>query len=361
MLFKGTPTRPPGSIDRMVESVGGQSNAFTSYDSTHFDVLLPAAQLAAGIELLADIGVNASFDPVELDRERQVVLEEMRLVEDDPDQFLTRRLTEIAFSPTPYGRPILGTPNLIRGLTRAQLRRYYAKRYVPANMVLVVVGTIEPDEVQAIAERTFGQLRTRAVTRPPMPSQPDLKGGRRVDVRRPEAQAYLGMAWKAPDGAHPDVFGTDLLTYILGYTPSSRLPVTVRDTEGLVSSIRAGYITRQRAGLVTVSARLDAKNLAATEKSILNVIRKVQEEGVSEEERQRAIVTAEASYAFQLETAEGLAEIYGQAETTSSIEEELKYLDRLRQTTAAEIQAAARKYLGSKDYARVRFLPRGRR
>jgi zinc protease len=361
MLFKGTPTRPPGSIDRMVESVGGQSNAFTSYDIVHYDVVLPADRVAAGIELLADIGVNASLDPVELNRERKVVLEEVRLVEDDPDQFLLRRLTETAFASTPYGRPILGTPKFIKALTRGRLERYYAKRYVSGNMVLVVVGAVDPGEVRGIAGRTFGRLTGAASPRPPMPAQPDLTGGRTVDVRRPETQAYLGLAWKAPSVADKDVFAADLLTYILGYSPSSRLPVIVRDTEGLVSSIKAGYITRERGGVITVTARLDAKNLAATEESILAVIRKVQEEGVTEEERQRAIVTAEASYAFDIETAEGLAQVYGQAETTYSLEEELQYLGRLRETTAAEIQAAATKYLRSRDYARVRFLPQRRR
>jgi zinc protease len=360
MLFKGTPTRPPGAIDRFVEGVGGQSNAYTSYDITHFDVLLPAGQVAAGIELLADIAVNASFDPKELDRERKVVLEEVRLVEDDPQQYLMRRLTELGFDATPYGRPILGTPKFIQALTREQLSRYYKKRYVPQNMVLVVVGAIDPAAVRPIVDRTFGRLTGEALPRPPIPPQPALTGGRTVDVPRPEKQAYLGLAWRAPSTSEPDVFAVDLMTNILGDQPTSRLPVVVRDTEGLVSQIKAGYLTRERGGLVVVTARLDAENLEAAEASVRNVIRRLQEDGVSEAERQRAIITIEASYAFDIETAEGLAEVYGQAETTSSLEEELNYLPRLRQVTAAEIQAAAKKYLTS-DYARVRFRPEGAR
>ncbi len=360
MLFKGTPTRPPGAIDRFVEGVGGQSNAYTSYDITHFDVLLPAEQVAAGLELLADIAVNASFDSKELDRERKVVLEEVRLVEDDPQQLLLRRLTELGFDATPYGRPILGTPKRIQALTREQLRRYYKKRYVPQNMVLVVVGAIDPAAVRPIVDRTFGRLTGEVPARPPMPPQPALTGGRAVDVPRPEKQAYLGLAWRAPSVSDPDVFAVDLMTNILGDQPTSRLPVVVRDTEGLVSQIKAGYLTRERGGLVTVTARLDAENLEAVEASIRNVIRRLQEEGVTEAERQRAIITIEASYAFDIETAEGLAEVYGQAETSSSLEEELNYLPRLRQVTAAEIQAAARKYLTG-DLARVRFQPEGNR
>jgi zinc protease len=356
MLFKGTPTRPPGSIDRFVESVGGQSNAFTSYDTTHFDLLLPADQVAAGIELLADIAVNASFDKTELDRERQVVLEEMRLTEDDPDRFLLRRLAESAFGKTPYGRSILGTPALIEQLTREKLARYYRKRYSPKNMVVVVVGAVDPKMVRQAASRTFGKLKGTTLPRAPMPRQAPIEGVRSAVVPRPEKQAYLGLAWSAPAVTDRDVFAVDLLSYIIGDSPTSRLSVTVRDREGLVSEIEAGYISRQQAGIVYVTSRLDAENLEKAEAAILEVIRRVQTEGVTESERQRALITAESNYAFDAETSEGLSRVWGQAETTDSIESELNYLPTLRRTTAAQIQAAARKYLGP-AYARVRFVP----
>jgi len=354
MLFKGTPTRPPGSIDRMVEGVGGQDNAFTSYDFTHFDLLLPADQAAAGIALLADIAVNASFDQAELDRERLVVLDEMRLTEDDPDRFLARRISEEAYRPTPYGRPILGTPELIKALTREQLARYYHKHYVPKNMSLVVVGAVDPGMVRKAAAGAFGRLRGPDSPRVSMPPQPD-PGHRSVDLPRPEKQAYLGLAFKAPAVADADVAATDLLTYILGDSPSSRLNVVVRDRLALVSSIEAGYVTRQHGGLVSVTARLESENLDRGEAAILAEIHRLQQDGVSETERQRAIITAEANYAFDIETAEGLARDYGEAETNWTLANELQYLARLRQTTAAQIRAAARTYFG--DYARVRFVP----
>jgi zinc protease len=354
MLFKGTPTRPPGAIDRMVESVGGQDNAFTSYDYTHFDLLLPAAEAATGVALLADIAVNASFDQTELDHERSVVLDEVRLTEDDPDRFLGRRLAEEAYQPTPYGRPILGTPALIKALTREQLARYYHKHYVPMNMSLVVVGAIDPAAIRQAAAGTFGRLRSADNPRAVMPPQPD-PGGRSVDVPRPEAQAYLGLAFKAPAVADEDVPATDLLTYILGDSASSRLNVVVRDRLALVSAIEAGYVTRQHGGLVAVTARLDRDNLDRAEAAVQAEIRRLQQDGVSEAERQRAIVTAEASYAFDIETAEGLAQDYGEAETNWTLENELNYLARLRQTTSAQIQAAAQKYFGA--WARVRFVP----
>jgi zinc protease len=363
MLFKGTPTRPPGSIDRLIEGFGGSSNAFTSYDFTHYDVVVPAAHVRPALELLADIAVNAAFPPAELESEKKVVFEEMSLVQDDPEKFLGRRLSEDAYRTHPYGRPILGTREFVQALTRDRLAAYYTKHYIPRNMVLVVVGPLTPAQVRPLAAATFGRLAGPPSTRPPAPAVPPLTGGRPDDVPRPEQQAYLGLAWQAAASrvASEDISAVDLLTYILGDGPSSRLNQVVREEKGLVQSIEASYITRELSGLVSVTARLEAKNLDAAEAAILDVIRRVRAEGVTEPERQRAIVTAESAYAFDIETAEGLAKSYGQAETTWTLDDELQYLARLRQVTAAQIQAAARKYLGDADVARVRFLPAGSR
>jgi zinc protease len=272
---------------------------------------VPSRGLRTGVELLADMGVNASFPPAEIDGEKAVVHEEMRLVQDDPDKAASRRLGELAYSPHPYGRPILGTPELITALTRDPLQRYYKKYYVPSNMVL---------------------------------------------VPRPEQQATLAMAWPAAGGNDPDTYAVDLLAYILGDSPSSRLNQTVRERERLVFAIESNYVPSQLAGLVSVTARMEPGNLERAETAIRDVIRRVRDEGVTEAERERALITAESHYAFDIETAEGLARAYGQGEAVTSLADEVRYLERLRGVTAAEIQAMARKYLGD-DYARVRFVP----
>ena len=357
MLFKGTPSRPPGSIDRLIEGLGGQSNAYTSYDYTHYDLVLPARHLDTGLELLADIAVHAAFDPTELEAERRVVFEEMRLTEDNPDRFLLRRLYELAYRPHPYGRPLLGTPELIAALTRERLAAYYRRYYQPDAMVLVVVGAVDPGQVRRRAAATFGRLTGRADPRPALPPVPSLAGGRRADVERPERQAYLGLAWQTSPTNQPDVYAVDLLTYILGDSPSSRLNQRLRERERLVFHIEAGYGAWDKAGLVTVTARLDPAHLERAEASILDVLRQVQTEGIGEAERQRALVTAESHYAFDIETAEGLAKTYGQAEVTWTLADELAYLERLRRVSAGEIQAVARRYFGAGNYARVRFRP----
>jgi zinc protease len=226
-------------------------------------------------------------------------------------------------------------------------------------MVLVAVGAITYAEVRAAVDATFGTLPGGEVTRAALPPPPSLAGGRGVDVPRPEQQAYLSIGWRAASTSDPDTYAVDLLTYILGDSPSSRLNQTVRERERLVFSIESNYVPSQQAGLVSVGARLERANLERAEASIREVIRRIREQGVTVAERERAIITAESHYAFDSETAEGLARTYGQGETTWTLDNELQYLDRLRKVTAAEIQAVARKYLGDENYARVRFLPAG--
>jgi zinc protease len=357
MLFKGTPTRPPGSIDTLIEGLGGTSNAFTSYDYTHYDLVVPAPAMGTGLELLADIGVNASFPPAEIDAEKAVVFEEMRLLGDDPEKFIARRLGELAYAPHPYGRPILGTREEIAALQREPLQRFYKKYYVPRNMVLVVVGAATHAQVRAAVDATFGRLPGGEVKRAALAPPPPLTGGRKVDEPRPEKQAYLAMAWRAAATPDPDTYAVDLLAYILGDSPSSRLNQTLRERERLVFAIESSYVPSVQGGLVTVTARMEPGNLERAEASIREVIRRVRDEGVTEAERERALITAESHYAFDIETAEGLARTFGQGETTWTLENELRYLERLRGVTRADIQAMARKYLSDVDYARVRFVP----
>jgi predicted Zn-dependent peptidase/DMSO/TMAO reductase YedYZ heme-binding membrane subunit len=359
MLFKGTPTRPPGSIDAQLEGLGGNSNAFTSYDYTHYDVVVPVAGMRAAADILADIAVNASFVPAELESEKKVVFEEMNLTEDDPERFLTRRLTESGYVGHPYGRPVLGTRELIGALTRDTLNAYYKKHYVPGNMAFVVIGAVTHAQARAVAQETVGRLTGPAPARPAAPPARPLTAASGVDVKRPEQQAYLGLAWHAAAYGNTDIYAVDLLSYVLGDGPSSRLNQVLREQRGLVQTIESSYVPRQRSGLFSVTARLDAKHLDAAEAAVREVVKRVRDEGVTPAERERAIITAESSYAFDIETAEGLAKNYGTAETTWTLADEVAYLGRLRQVTAEQIRAAARTYLGDDNYVRVRFLPEG--
>ena len=356
MLFKGTTSRPTGFIDRDVEGVGGRMNAGTSLDYTYYHMVLPATRTSAAIDLLADISVNASLDASVLEAEKRVVLEEMRLSEDNPRRFLSRRLQEAVFDGHPYGRPVIGTSELVRALSRETLLAFYRRLYVPESFTLVVVGPVSPSEVLDRARRTFGRLPRSGDLSLPAPSVPAIRP-RRLEMTRPGTQTYLGMAWHAPRLDHPDVAAVDLLMAILGQTRTSRLTRSLRDDLGLVSTVGSGYSALEAAGIVTVTAQMERTNLERAENEILRELKRLRDEGVTESELRRAITAAEAQHEFANETAEGRAQALGRAETVWRLEDELGYLDRVRTVTREGIQAAARKYLDPDRYVRVTFLP----
>jgi zinc protease len=360
MLFKGTPSRPRGFIETEVEGVGGRANAGTSFDYTYYHMVLPAHRAPAGIEILADISMNASLDVDALEGEKRVVLEEMRFGEDNPTRFLIRQLYTAAFAEHPYGRAVIGQPEVIRQLSREQLLDFYRRYYVSEAFTLVVVGAVRHDEILAAAERSFGRAPRRASPRSPVP--PVTGGGRgRIEVARPTGHAYLALGWIAPRIDHADAPAIDLVVSVLGQQRSSRLVQALREQLGVVNTIGTGYSALEGAGLVSVTAQLDPQNLERAEAAILSEIERLGASGVTESERKRAVIAAESRRAFLTETAEGRAFALGQAETIWRLHDELGYVNRLRRITSEQLRTAARRYFDPARYTRVVFVPAGRR
>jgi len=359
MLFKGTTTRSKGFVDRDVEALGGYVNAGTSLDFTYYYVVLPATRAVAAIEMLADISVNSSLDETELELEKKVVIEEMRLGEDTPQRHLTRQLYGMVFDGHPYGRSLLGTPEIIQKLTRNTLLAFYRRHYVPESFTLVVVGPIDKAAILQAAEHTLGRLPRSGFERLPQ-SMPATLTPKKNEVQRPGALAYLGMAWLGPKLDHADTPAVELLASILGQSRSSRLPQSLRERQGLVNSVRSDYVEYEAGGVIMVTAQLESVNLARAETETLNEIRRIRDQGVSDEELRRAITRAEAERAFRSETAEGRARLFGHAETVWRLSGELAYLDRLRSVTADQVRLAARRYLDLERYGRLAFVPPAR-
>jgi zinc protease len=358
MLFKGTDKWGPGYIDRAVEGVGGRSNAVTSFDYTTFYLILPADALAMGVQTLSDMAFRSAFVPEEIAREREVILEESRIEQDNPKSASIRQVYHMVFGSNPYGRPVLGTSATLNAATHDRLVAYYKHYYVPENMALVVVGPVEPAAVRAVVDRTFGRMPNTGLKPTPAPIPSALTETVKQAVERPEQQAVLAMGWDAPRSDDPSGDAVDLLATILAGTESSRLAKRLRDQEQLVSSISMNYAALMGGGIVTLRADLEAKDLEKTEGIILEEIARIQETGPTEEERQLAVTKFESQHAFDTETSEGLAYAYGIAEMTWTLDAELHYVERLRKITGEQIRDAARRYLSRTAYARLQFMPK---
>jgi zinc protease len=358
MLFKGTDQFGPGYIDRTVEGVGGRSNAVTSFDYTMFYMVLPAEATATAVELLRDMAFDSIFPPAEIAREREVIFEEERIMQDNPRTAIIRQLYGLVFAGTTYGDPVLGTRPTMMAATQARLRAFNRHYYVPENMVLVVAGPVSPAAVHGMVERTFGRQPATGYKTTTAPTPQPLSGVVRRTVERPEQQGHLAMGWQAPRSDDPSSDALDLLTTILAGTDSSRLARRLRDQERLASSVNMSYAALMGGGIASLRVDLEAKDRERVEQIILEEIAKIQESGPTEEERQLAVTQFEAQHAFDTETSEGLAYAYGLAETTWTLDAELHYVDRLRHITREQIRDAARHYLSRTNYAIIAFVPR---
>jgi zinc protease len=335
-------------------------NAGTSYDYTYYHVLVPASRAASAIETLADIGVNASLGEAPLELEKEIVLEEMRLGDDNPNRLLLSKVYEAVFEGHPYGRPVIGTPDVIGRLTREQLVAFYRRHYVPEAFTLVVVGRVDPQAVVDAATRALGRLPRARTRRLPPPVVPGPET-RSLAVSRAAAHAYLGLGWPAPRLDHTDAPALDLLVAVLGQGRASRLTQSLTERLRLVHAVTSGYSALEAGGLVSITAQTTPEALPSVESQILKDVRRLADDGVTDAEMERALSVAEARRELQLETVEGRAFMLGHAETTWRIDEALAYLDRLRSVTPAQMRAAARRYLDPERYARVRIAPSGTR
>jgi zinc protease len=358
MLFKGTDKFGPGYIDRTVEGTGGRSNAFTTFDYTTYQVQVPGEATAIGIQLLEDMAFRSTFDPKEVDAERQVISEESRIETDNPRSGIVRQLYGMVFGPHPYGRPVLGTPATMNAATQDNLKAFNRRFYTPENMALVVVGPVDAKAVRTMVDRTLGRRPRTGYTPPAVPPLTPITAALRRTVERPEQQAQLALGWQAPSAADRDSLALDLVATILGGSESSRLVTTLRDGERIVSRISVSNSTQQLSGMFYVQATLEAGDVEQAERRILEEISRLQQEGPTEEERELAIIKAESEHAFAYETSDGVAGAYGIARMTATLDDELRYIERLQTITREQIRDAARKYLPTTVYARIAFVPR---
>ncbi|HEX3808492.1 MAG TPA: pitrilysin family protein [Rhizomicrobium sp.] len=235
MAFKGTTTRSARDIAEQVEAVGGYLNAYTSREQTAFHVRTLKADVPLAIDILADILIRPTFEQNELERERQVVLQELGQSRDTPDDIIFDYLQETIYPDQPVGWPILGTDKTVSNFSQEHLRTYMSANYRAPNMTLVASGNVSHKQVVALAEDKFGDLRGGAVSAP-LPAR-FVGGDKRVtdDLE----QAHLTFAFPGVASADDDAYVAQVYVGALGGGMSSRLFQEIREKRGLCYSIYA--------------------------------------------------------------------------------------------------------------------------
>lgn len=345
MIFKGTERRKVGEMAKEIESLGGSINAYTSYDHTVYHITIASRYADIALDILSDAIQNSIFDPSELEKEREVILEEIRMGEDDPSRRLFRQTMATAFKSHPYGRPIIGYAKTIRAITRQQMLSFFRRWYTPDRIFLVAAGDFDPQVMEKKVRSSFGDFRRPSEHLPERMAEPEQREIRTRLSFGTFKETYLQLAVPIPSVTHEDAPGLDVIEQILGGGETSRLVQKVKLEKGLVHSISASAYTPKEPGLFIIGATLQAEHLERALEEILKEIHRLIREGVTAEELYRVRVNVESSLIYDRQTVQGQARKLGYYEaSTGNIEFEKEYMRRISLLQSEDIQRLGEKY-----------------
>lgn len=372
LMFKGSDKLGPGEFSRRVAALGGQENAFTSYDHTGYYQQVPAAKLGEVMALEADRFAHNRYSDAEFTKELAVVKEERRMrTDDNPHAVLFEQQRAVTFIASPYRRPVIGWMGDLDSLTAQDARDFYRIWYTPTNAAVVVVGDVDPEAVLALARQHYGAIRPHALpARKPRP-EPRQVGLRRIAVKAPAEQALVSLAFKAPrlDGLqstpdNDDALALTVLAAVLDGYSGARLeraltqgPDRVADSAGAGS----GLIGRGPQTFDLSGVPAEGKTAAQVEAALREQVARVARDGVSEAELARVKTQWVASQVYKRDSVMGQARELGSLWVQGlPLDADARLIARLRQVSAARVQAVAQKYFGDDQLTVATLLPQPR-
>ncbi|MGB3613289.1 MAG: pitrilysin family protein [Elainellaceae cyanobacterium] len=376
MIFKGTSRLAPGQFDQIIERHGGATNAATSYDYAHYFINVAPPHLDEALPHLADLVMNAAIPEDEFERERDVVLEELRQSQDDPDWLGFQALVDGLYPTHAYGRPILGTEASLRLQTADDMWRFHRDRYQPHNITVVVVGDVSAAAAKALVERSFStpDLHSMPLTSEPQsdlaptadvstsdrPSAPLIPNFHRQQLHLPRLElSRLMMAWHGPGiGSVRDAYGLDVLAVLLGGGRSSRLVRELREERQLVQAIDSSFSLQRDGSLFSISVWLEPQHIADVEQIIRDRLGALVTEPIGDLELQRCKRLLCNDYAFSTETAGQLAGLYGYYSTLAADASlSMAYPVHIGSFQSSDIQQVAKRYVSPDQYAATVIQP----
>ena len=285
LMFKGTKNRTAKQIAEELDAVGGQLNAFTSKEYTCYYVKVLDEHVELAIEILSDMVLNSNFNEEDIQKERNVILEEIKMYEDTPDDIVHDIFNFSILKNHPLGRPIIGTKEIIKAMTREDLKNFYKTNYVPSNIIITAAGNLEHKLLTHSVGEKFAALTGAGVEREAIKPRISQAGiYREKDVE----QVHLCLGGEGLPVQHKDIYALNLLNNILGGGLSSRLFQTIREQMGLAYSVYSYHSSYHETGLFSIYAGLSVENLDKFIKTVFLELEEIKKNGCTEAELQRA-------------------------------------------------------------------------
>jgi Predicted Zn-dependent peptidases len=358
MLFKGTERREGREISQTVQAHGGYINAYTTFDRTVYYIDLPAEHVEVAVDLLADAVLHSTLPADEVAKEKDVILREIDMGRDEPDQRLWESLFETAFRQHPFRYPIIGYRDVFSAITRDDLTAYYRARYVPNNLVVVIVGAVDPAQTLAAVEKHFGGVPRKRLAPVTIPAETAQLAPRALHRFEDVEISRAAMAWQIPGIDHPDTPVLDVLATILGGGDSSVLWLELREKARLVHAIDAHSWTPGSAGLFTVSFHCEPERREAAERAVERVLARCAQKGFTTAQIRKAQQQAVVSEINSRKTMSGQASRLGAAEVViGDLDYARVYFERVKKVSAAELRRVMKTYLVSSKLTSVSLNP----
>lgn len=316
LMFKGTKRRPNTiDISKILDRYGAQYNAYTGKDLTGYYVKIDGEKVDLAVDLLHDMLFHSKFDEKEMEREKKVIVEEIKMYEENPIMHLEDLLEQAMFDGSQLGREIAGTVESVTKMKRDDVISYRDQFYIPSEMVVVIAGNV-PKDAKELLEKSFGKVKEREEPPSILPfgATPERDTPRVMRQNKPLEQIQIGIGFSTVGRDHEDISAINLLAKILGGSMSSRLFIELRERRGLCYSIRATAEAYEDVGMFQVRAGLDAKRLNLATKTIFAELKKIRKHGVSAEELSSAKDNVEGSLKLALENSSNQAEFVARQE-----------------------------------------------
>jgi predicted Zn-dependent peptidase len=298
MFFKGTKVRTARDIAESFDSIGGQVNAFTSKEYTCYYAKVLDEHASFALEVLADMFFNSVFDETELKKEKNVVLEEIKMYEDTPDDIVHDLLSKAVYGDHPLGYPILGSENTLETFTGDTLRQYMYETYTPENVVISVAGNVNDLFIKEI-EKYFGTFESSGQNRE---LNPPVFQSQKITRIKDTEQAHLCIGFKGLKIGHPDIYSLIVLNNILGGSMSSRLFQEVREQRGLAYSIFSYHSSYRDSGMITIYGGTANNQLNVLFETIHETLENLKRDGITTKELQNSKEQLKGSLMLSLES-----------------------------------------------------------
>ena len=358
MLFEGTKKRTQKEIVDEIEKVGGEINALTSTQHTSYYAIVLKKHFQKALDVLSDMIQNPLFEKKLIEKEKKVILEEIKIIEDQPRSYQWVLFQKTLFKEHPVKNPVYGTHKTVKNITKDQIEEYYNKHYTPKNIIITVVGNIPkniiitvvgniPKNIKSLIETAFKDFKKESKIEPLKTKEPKNQLTKKI-IKRNTQHSYIVLGYKTPNRLQKDSYALDLLKVILGYGQSSKLFAEIRSKLGLAYEISAEHETSKDYGFFAINLSTDKQNINKVITIILNEFKKIQK--YTNKELNEAKTQIEGLFKLEQENNQKIAELLGFYEQINSAELAEKYIKNIKKVTLKQLKEVAKTYLNG-NYA----------